>query len=44
MKKKEAILVSAFTGFLLTKDFSDAELLKAKEDLKKDSNYYVRRF
>ena len=29
---------------ILTKDFSDAELLKAKEDLKKDSNYYVRRF
>ena len=23
MKKQEAILVSAFTGFLLTKDFSD---------------------
>ena len=29
---------------ILTRNFSDPELLKAKEDLKKDSNYYVRRF
>lgn len=29
---------------ILTRDFSDAELLKAKETLKNDSNYYVRRF
>ena len=31
MKKQEAILVSAFTGFLLTKDFSDVH--KFCEDL-----------
>lgn len=31
MKKEEAILVSAFTGFLLTKDFSDVH--KFCEDL-----------
>ena len=31
MKKQEAILVSAFTGFLLTKDFSD--VYKFCEDL-----------
>lgn len=29
---------------ILTRSFSDPELLKAKEALKKDSNYYVRRF
>ena len=29
---------------ILTRNFSDAELLKAKETLKNDSNYYVRRF
>lgn len=31
MKKQEAILVSAFTGFLLTKDFADVH--KFCEDL-----------
>ena len=31
MKKQEAILVSAYTGFLLTKDFSDVH--KFCEDL-----------
>ena len=29
---------------ILTRNFSDPELLKAKEALKNDSNYYVRRF
>lgn len=29
---------------ILTRNFSDPELLKAKEVLKNDSNYYVRRF
>lgn len=29
---------------ILTRSFSDPELLKAKEALKNDSNYYVRRF
>lgn len=29
---------------ILTRNFSDPELLKAKESLKNDSNYYVRRF
>lgn len=29
---------------ILTRNFSDLELLKAKEALKNDSNYYVRRF
>ena len=29
---------------ILTRSFSDHELLKAKEALKNDSNYYVRRF
>ena len=29
---------------ILTRKFSDPELLKAKEALKNDSNYYVRRF
>lgn len=29
---------------ILTREFTDSELLKAKEELKNDSNYYVRRF
>ena len=29
---------------ILTDNYTDSDLLKAKEDLKNDSNYYVRRF
>ena len=29
---------------ILTRDFADNELLQAKEELKNDRNYYVRRF
>jgi len=32
------------TAKILTKDFADSELQKAKEQLKNDSNYYVRRY
>lgn len=32
------------TAKILTDNYTDSDLLKAKEDLKNDSNYYVRRF